>query len=414
MSNYLLKVLTVRPFFFLWLAEIFSQIAMNMLNFVLIIVAFELAKSNTAVSAIVLSFTIPAIMFGILAGVYVDRWQKKKVLLLTNLARGVLLLLLGFLFHSNLLLIYVLSFLVASITQFFIPAETPMIPLLIKKKLLLSANSLFGLGIYGSIVVAYALSGFFLLLFGKMATFLILAGFFFLAAVFVMFIKPPKIRGEHGSMNGEIAASIAIKDEIKNLFALITKTKEIYHSLFLLTLSQVLILIVAVVGPGFAKEVLEMNINQFPFFFVTPAALGMVAGAVILGSFFHSHPKRVLTNTGIFLSAVAILLLPFSSIWKNFVLQIDGGIFYVVIILAFVLGVANSLVFVPSNTILQEEATEEMRGKIYGLLNTLVGIFSLFPIILVGGLADTFGVAKVITGIGLSLLLLLIFRLIFK
>ncbi|MBI3092680.1 MAG: MFS transporter, partial [Candidatus Levybacteria bacterium] len=88
MNNYLLRVLSIRPFFFLFLSEIFSQIAMNMTNFILIIVAFELTKSNTAVSLIVLSFTVPTIIFGILAGVYVDRWNKKQVLFLTNIIRA--------------------------------------------------------------------------------------------------------------------------------------------------------------------------------------------------------------------------------------------------------------------------------------------------------------------------------------
>jgi len=82
------------------------------------------------------------------------------------------------------------------------------------------------------------------------------------------------------------------------------------------------------------------------------------------------------------------------------------NIFHIVILLAFLLGIANAFVFVPSNTILQEETSDEFRGKIYGFLNSLIGAVSLLPIIVVGGLADVFGVAKVLIGISISLVII--------
>src|SRR5438270_7872687 len=124
MNRGFIRVLSIKPFFFLWLAELFSQIAANMLNFILIIAVFKLTNSNTAVSGIVLSFTIPAILFGVFAGAAVDRMSKKKVLLLTNVVRAALLVILSF-FDTNLFIIYAVSFFVTTSTQFFIPAETP-------------------------------------------------------------------------------------------------------------------------------------------------------------------------------------------------------------------------------------------------------------------------------------------------
>ena len=85
---------------------------------------------------------------------------------------------------------------------------------------------------------------------------------------------------------------------------------------------------------------------------------------------------------------------------------LDISILQIMIILAFILGVANSFVFVPANTILQEKTSPEFRGKIYGFLNTLVGGLSLLPIILVGGLSDLIGVSVVLVGIGVCLLIL--------
>src|SRR5579883_3165565 len=137
----LFSALGNRAFLFLWLAELLSQVAMNMMNFVLILFAFHITSSNTAVSGIVLAFTIPALLFGILAGVYVDWWDKRTVLIATNILRGVILFFLIF-FQSNLVVLYTITFLISIITQFFIPAETPMIPLIVSESQLFSANAL--------------------------------------------------------------------------------------------------------------------------------------------------------------------------------------------------------------------------------------------------------------------------------
>ncbi len=91
---------------------------------------------------------------------------------------------------------------------------------------------------------------------------------------------------------------------------------------------------------------------------------------------------------------------------------LDINILHIMVVLAFFLGVANALIFVPSNTLIQEETTDDVRGKIYGGLNAFVGLLSLIPIIAVGWLADMYGVAKVMTGIGIVILLVGFIRLI--
>ena len=187
-DNLILKTLRIRPFLFLIASEFFSQFSMNLFNFALLIVVFSVANSNTAVSGVVIAFTLPALIFGILAGVWVDRWNKKSVLIVTNLLRALIVFPLAF-FYRSLGLVYLATFGVAMATQFFIPAETPIIPLLVKKDLLLSANALFGMGIYASIFLAYALSGPILLMFGKTNIFILLTALFLIAGIFAALIK---------------------------------------------------------------------------------------------------------------------------------------------------------------------------------------------------------------------------------
>lgn len=384
---------------------------MNMMNFVLILVAFSLTGSNTAVSGIVLSFTIPAIFFGILAGVFVDRWDKKYVLFATNAIRAVLLVVLAFA-HTNLFGLYTLTFIISIVTQFFIPAETPMIPLLVKKDQLLTANALFSVALYGSILVAYALSGPFLTLLAAKNAFFLLAGLFLLGTITTIFIRAPKPK----QLQSRELTQSTIVSELHETFKLVAKVKNLYHAFLLLALSQILILIIAVVGPGFAKQVLHISIDAFPLIFVTPAVIGMGVGTFILTNYFHHVSKQKCATIGLFVSSVAVFLLPLASRFISYpyvqsfnafvphLLQLN--VLHFMILLAFFLGIANALIFVPSNTIIQEETSDEMRGKIYGGLNTVVSLLSLLPVALVGSLADIIGVNVVlmIVAIGIAII----------
>ncbi len=415
-DNLIIKTLRIRPFSYLMLAEFFSQFSMNLFIFALLLVVFGVSNSSVAVSGVVLAFTLPSIFFGILAGVLVDRWDKKNVLLWTNILRAIIVFPLLVL-YKDLVIVYLLTFTVSLVTQFFIPAETPMIPLLVDKKLLLSANALFGMGIYASIFLAYASSGAILYLVGRANIFLLLTVIFLLAAFFTSLIKYSN--GKNEKMEIDVK-SLSFRQEIKDVIDIISKTKSLYHALFSLTLAQILILVIAVIGPGYAKQVLSINIESFPLLFVTPAIIGLALGAVIIGSYFHKVSKSLLTKFGMFLLGIAIVLLPYGSKVESREIIQDINLFlpqlfrinvlHIMVFLAFVLGFATAFVFVPANTILQEETTDELRGKMYGVLNSLVGVLSILPVILVGGLADIFGVKSVITFVGLVVLVLAFIR----
>lgn len=366
-----------------------------------------------AVAGVVLSFTLPSILFGIIAGVYVDRWNKKHVLVYTNILRALAAFPLIFVSHE-LFFVYVLSFIISLITQFFIPAETPIIPLLVPKKNLISANALFSMGIFGSIIVAYALSGPLLLLFGKTNVFIFITILFAISAIFAFLIKF-KYSNNHEKIK------INIFEEVRDAFSFMVKKDKVYHSLFLLTLLQTIILVIAVIGPGYAEDILQIDVEKFPALFVTPAVVGMSIGAVLIGNFWHNKSKQALAKIGLLIIGIVILLFPYGYLVtsQEFIKNVNNYMpsmmsindVHIMIFLAVIVGFAFSLVFVPSNTLIQEETTDRQRGKIYGSLNTLVGIVSIVPVLGAGALADLIGVSKVITLIGLSVIAVALLRI---
>ncbi len=172
-SQGLSPVLKNPNFLALWGGQIFSQLADKVYLVMMIALIHSQFKTGNQsisgwVSALMISFTIPAVLFGSIAGVYVDRWLKKTVLIATNIWRGLLVFclpLLLWLTHSwqpvgvlpvGFLIILGITFLVSTLTQFFSPAEQAAIPLVVEEQHLLSANSLYTTTMMASVIVGFA------------------------------------------------------------------------------------------------------------------------------------------------------------------------------------------------------------------------------------------------------------------
>jgi MFS family permease len=238
-----------------------------------------------------------------------------------------------------------------------------------------------------------------------------------IAGIFAFLIKGNKSKIEPK----RTAVVLGFKEEISVVLKLISQTKALSHALFSLVLAQILILVLAVIGPGYATHIIRIRIESFPTIFMLPAVVGLTVGALIIGSFLHKKSKSALTKFGMLLMGISILLLPYGSRVEsreiihfiNFYLPhiLRITMLHITVCLAFLLGFATSFVFVPSNAVLQEETSDEWRGKVYGLLNSLVGVTSIIPVVVVGGLADLIGVKLVITGTGIVVILIALVRI---
>lgn len=399
-GNDIVNVLKIPSFSYMMLSEFFGQLAFNMQHFVLIFLIYQLTQSNTAVSILVLSFTIPAIAFSLICGAYVDRWNKKSVLFYANIARGILLLpllLLGF----HLGVIYALSFLIAIATQFFLPAESAIIPTLVPKKLILSANAVFSLGIYTTIFAGYILAGPILLLLGKTNTIAVLIFLFFVSTLFILVIRVPKKQSKPTLQFPGKTLGASLYKEIKEVFRFIRAARKVTQSLIVLTIAQAVIFTFAVLGPGYVSTILNVQIENLSLILIAPSGVGLIFGAFFLGSVGKKYKAKTLGRIGFVTAGLTFLLFP--SV-KNFLPQVFDTL-YVVIFLAVIVGFAISLIFVPSHATIQMETDDSLRGRIYGLLNALIGAVSFLPVVIAGGLADVLGVGIVITLIGILIII---------
>jgi len=420
LGNDVLRVLGIRSFLFMMLSEFFSQLAFNMQHFVLIFIIFGVTHSNTAVSGMILSFIVPSVLLSVIAGVYVDRWNKKKVLLNGHLIRATLLL--PFLIPNlNLGLIYTFTFLIAVVTQFFTPAESSIIPSLVPKELIVSANAVFAFSVYTSMLIGYVFSGPVLLLFGRTYAIVFLISLFLLSALFVTGINYVVNKKKLRSRNLSSAYNLSVFREAKEIFTFIRRVSKVMFALLMITVAQSVIFMFAVLAPGYVTTILQAPLESLSVILIAPAGLGLAIGAFMLGSIGKKINNRLISSVGFIIVGTVFVLMPMAGKVASygFVDTLNSilpriihiNVLHLIVVLAFIVGFGISFVFIPSNATIQIETSEEMRGRMYGLLSSLIGAVSFLPVILAGGLADILGVGVVITTVGSLMILLGIFYL---
>src|SRR5919108_5528456 len=139
----MINTLRQRNFALLWSAGLISMIGDWVLFIALPIYTYNLTHSSLATGIMFMAGTLPRIVLGSVAGVFVDRWDRQRTMVIADLSRALLLLLLLSVRSSeSIWIVYVVAFLQATISQFFGPAENALLPQLVDQKHLVAANSL--------------------------------------------------------------------------------------------------------------------------------------------------------------------------------------------------------------------------------------------------------------------------------
>ena len=399
------SVLTIRPFRSLWFAQICSQLAINTLLFVLALRIYQNTGSNAAVSGLFLAYGIPSVLFGMIAGTAVDHLDKRRMLMYCDILRGILVFLLLFI-SGNIFLVYLVTFVNAIITQFYVPSEAPLIPKVVPSNLLVQANSLFSFTYYSSLAVGTILSGPLLRWFGPQWIFLFISALFFTAVWFESRLPSQAVGVLEFTHIFRYQAGHLVSRIFEELFEGVRYVRSIpalLDSLLLLTGTQIIFAMLGTLGPGFADRVLRIDVRDASLFIVGPAVVGIIAGALWVGSFGYMLKPGRLIKLGVISAGVLLLLISLTA-------RIHVGL-GIAMVLFFCLGGANSLLDAPANSVLQEEAKGSMRGRVYGILTAAVGGVGIVPVIIGGVLADMVGVERVILLLGIVILAYGIYRM---
>jgi MFS family permease len=414
-SSNALAVLKNRNFLLLWLSQAATQIGGNMVVYGLTVLIFDKTNSTSAVALLLLTFLAPAVFFSAIAGVYVDRLDRRIILIVTNLLRAIFFALI-YLASGNLLAIFVLNIAISSATTFFAPAEAAMIPVLVERRQLLAANGLFtftqnaafalGFVMFGPLVANLA---------GAETLILTVAALYLVATVFTIIL--PSVPGTKSGLaardavEGTEQAVAAVISELREGFAYIRAHRNVSWSLVYLGVTASLIGVLGVLGQAFARDALGLAPKDWVIV-VLPLAMGIMTGILLLNNYGKYFPRRRLMEGGLVGLGVLLVALSAAGPITRFLqgaeklgpVNLSGmvSLLAVVVGIAFLAGIAYALVAIPAQVGLQEELPEEVRGRVFGVLNMLVSVASFLPIIIVGTISDQVGTTVVLVVVGLS------------
>jgi MFS family permease len=399
-----------RPFVYLWSAQTLSQLASNMVLAALMATVRATTGSDTAVAVLILTFLVPAVLFSTLGGVLVERTNAKAIMLATNVARAIGIA--AFIFvaptttDANVPLVYLINFGVATATAIFAPAELTSIPRIVEKRNLMAANSIFVLTINATFAIGFGFFGpLVLITFGPIAVYVIVAIMFLLAAAAILPL--PEIRPDHAVAAASDAAGQAVHelwDQLMEGITFVRRHHMIAWSLAYLGISSSLIGVLGAIGPGFAVDVLGLTPENF-FFIMGPAGLGAVVGILFLNSYGKPIPKRLVIDVGLVSMGITLVLLaivkPVSVAFGAAAQPLEEAVpaiaplislIAIVVVIALFAGVEYAFVAIPSQTALQEDLPSDVRGRIFGILNTLLSVASFLPVLLAPAIADVLNI----------------------
>ncbi|MCL4366654.1 MFS transporter [Patescibacteria group bacterium] len=402
----------------LWFNQILVQLAYNTLNFALIVWVFRLTHANLAISALMLAIYTPTIIFGLLAGVFVDMVDRRKIILTVDFLLAVAFLML-LLVKQSLVGILVDTFIINSLAQFFMPSESSSIPMLVSRKQLIIANSLFSLTLYAALMAGFTISGPMLQLFGIDSVYIF--GGIILFAAFLLSQKLPviQVQNPHQLARNQLIKSLQqlldlTFSEARQMLRFIRSKLNVAVAIFLMGVIQGIIGMLAVMMPDYLERVLLVNATDASYFVMLPLGCGMIIGALLLGRYFHGVPRRAVVIPAILAAGVVFILMGIAPTLAH-LLQVTEPVrirhpryFFMAPslsfffgILAFLLGLSMVSVAIPCQTVIQENTPEKDRGKIFAVLGVFMTGVSAIPIILAGGLSDIFGVTPIFVAIGL-------------
>lgn len=413
----IVRVLHHKAFVRLWIGQVTSQLAMNTMLFLLSLLLYQKTHSNAAVSGLFLAYGIPSLFFGMAAGVVVDRLDRRLVLIASHFGRAILTIVL-LLLPDTVWLTYIIIFAHALITQMTVPSEAPLIPKLVgNSTLLVPAISLFTFTFYSSMALGVILAGPLLRIVGEHGAQVLIIVLFCIAGISVYGLPRTGekvtvfLRLFHFS---PLYIAQRLMSDLFSGFRYVARVPNLMRALALLTSTQITLILLGTLGPGFADTLLRIDVRDASIFIVGPAIIGILVGVSWIGKVGYKYsPNRLMQigmfSTGIILMLTSLLLAMTNIFWfqhvpRPFVITLSFFLF-------FLFGVANSLLDVPANGVLQKEAGGDMRGRVYGMLSALIGGAGLIPIFVSGILADVIGVGKVIFLVGLIIFSYSVYRL---
>ncbi len=362
-----------RFFVYLWTGQLISTIGDALTSLAAGIIVFQRTGSILNVGIMLMVSAAPTLVFGLIAGVFVDRWNRKTIMVVSTILRAALVAAIPISLQvtNDIIGLYVIVLLSASVQQFFDPANDSVLPEIATDEELASANSLMAIAQFGSTAIGFAMAG---LLIGIAPdlVFYIDAGTFLFSGLMILLVRIPPLEVPEKTTVGEVVRNLAVGARFVLRTPILRSATALGIPITLIFgLQNVLLL-------PFAIKVLHAT--EFEYGLQEGiTSVGFVVGSLLMARYaerLREGSWLVLSYLGMGVAGLAYALS--SNIW-------------LAISLIAISGALNAPSFVAGRLIAQRNTPREMRGRVFSTRYVVRDVFYLVGMG-VAGFADVFDV----------------------
>ena len=400
-------VLKYTAFRNIWFAQLAAQLADKFLLFSLIILAFKISGGSTPVAITLLTYTVPAVLFAPPAGVIADRMDRKQIMMWSNFGRAAAVVLIPLAalvpgLRNDFLHLLLITLIFSSVGQLFAPAEAAVIPTILPRSALITANSMALLTMVLTLVVGGALAPILSRIdlytpYWMAAALLTVAG----ALIFASDIPPlpPTTEPPVAESRSRFRRMLA---DIKEGLDALRASRGLMLAFAQVSIAVLVLFMLFTLAPAYVSRVIGIA-PQDSYVILGPATGGAILSAVVLGQFLRNVERsRVLIGSlvanGLTLLALAAVPQAMAQVPSLHVhARITGAVF------SLLLGIEFGAIMIPAVTYLMESTSDEIRGRIFALLYMVINGVTAIPVLAAAALSDLIGTAHVIGGLGVLL-----------
>jgi DHA3 family macrolide efflux protein-like MFS transporter len=344
---------------------------------------YGMTGSASGVALWYISISLPSILFGPVVGVLIDRFDRKSVMIASDLIRGVLVGVVPFV--QTPFQVYVVAFMISLFYAIFDPTLQAVLPDMMKDKDdLIVANSLTAAANSVTVILGPAIGGLIIARLGLSAAFFLDALSFFMSGITIWAIKVPRVQ-RHEQTRARFR-----RDWLDGFVFM----RQHPTTLLLMLINSLPMASIGIHGSllvVFARE--SLHVGSEGYGYLTGAiGIGTLAGSLGLGAYGSGKQRSRLVQIGLALCGVWLILFGLTTtLW-------------LAVVIRFAYGLGNTLYRTSANTMLQEEVPGQLRGRILSIGTTSRYGALLLSSALAGFLADSLGANRIFMGVGVLLL----------
>ncbi|MEW6228897.1 MAG: MFS transporter [Bacillota bacterium] len=341
----------------IWAGNVCSRFgdALDTIAFMWIIL--KLTGSTLMMGTLMVVNMLPSIVLGPFAGVLVDRWQRKQVMLICDAARGFLTVCIAFLWLSGDLavwMLYAVTFANSVLEAFAQPARGAVIPLLAGRENLVAANSLYSFGESLATLFGLGVAGVVVSTLGITTAVAIDAVTFWVSALSVLVSRLPELARNVTPLNFR-----QFSHELGEGLTFVRQTEPVFLAILLAGLINIAVAPINVLTPVYVAEDLRLGATDLSHVYIA-LTLGSLLGAALVGSL---GPK---------IHEVNLMRLGFVGVGASYALFYLARSKWPLVTLTGFLGFAVPFANTGFRTLLQRSTPKERMGRIQSLMGTLV------------------------------------------